>query len=171
MSYQGPMLIREPEIRWPIFVLAGTITVAIALVAAGLHYLTMTRPNLNLSPPTRLEQSLRPGDLEFERFREQIVIDDLVGTEKMHPFNNLSVALIATVRNKTERTITGLELRGAILDSKGSLIRERTVVVIPTRQTALERDEEMNVRILLERIKPASERDHILMEVTALRVH
>lgn len=170
MSYQGPMLIREPQLRWPIVLLAATITAAIALLIAGLQYLVMTQPYSNPGPVTRLQQSLRSGDLEFEQFRKQIVIGRLVGTEKMYPFNNLSVALTATITNTTGRTITGLELRGAILDSKGSVTRERTVVVVPTHQTALERDEAMNVRILLERIKPSSERDHILMEVTALRV-
>jgi hypothetical protein len=28
MSYQGPMLIREPELRWPIVMLAAIITAA-----------------------------------------------------------------------------------------------------------------------------------------------
>ncbi len=44
MSYQGPILIREPELRWPIVLLAAIITTAIALVAAGMHYLALTRP-------------------------------------------------------------------------------------------------------------------------------
>lgn len=167
MSYRGPMLISEPQLRWPIVLLAAIITGLMALMTAGI-YLAMAQP-LSISSPTRLEESLRPGDQEFEQFSKQIAIEHLVGTEKMHPFNNLSVALTATVTNTTGRTITGLELRGAIVNSKGLLIRERTVVVIPTRQTALERDEAMNVRILLERIKPASQRDHILMEVTAVR--
>lgn len=169
MSYQGPLLVREPEIRWPIVVLAGIVTVVIALLAAGMQYLAMTQPYLN-SAPLRLEESLRPGDREFERFREQIVIEHLVGTEKIHPFNNLAIELTATVTNSTGRTITGMELQGAIADSKGSKVRERTVVVIPTRQTALEPDEAMNVRILIESVNPDSERGHILMEVTALRV-
>lgn len=38
MSYQGPILIREPELRWPIVLLAAIITAAIAIVAAGLQY-------------------------------------------------------------------------------------------------------------------------------------
>ena len=168
MSYRMPMLIREPQLRWPIVLLAAIITGVIALMVAGLHYLVMNPSVLKPYPPPRLE-GLRAGDRDFEHFREQIAIGDVIGTEKLHPFNNLSVALTATVTNTTGRTITGLELRGAIVDSKGSLLRERTVVVIPTRQTALEPDEAMNVRILLERLKPGSERDRISLEVTAVR--
>jgi hypothetical protein len=32
MSYQGPMLIKEPELRWPIVLLAALITAVIALL-------------------------------------------------------------------------------------------------------------------------------------------
>ncbi len=39
MSYQGPMLIKEPELRWPIVMLAALLTAAMALLAAGLYYL------------------------------------------------------------------------------------------------------------------------------------
>src|SRR5687768_16514320 len=114
MSYQGPMLIREPEMRWPIFLLAAFITTAIALLAAGMHYVALTQPYVNpyVGQP-RLESALRPGDLEFEQYHEQIVIEQLVGTEKMHPFNSLAVEITATVRNRTGRTISRLEMRGA----------------------------------------------------------
>ncbi|HEY6120231.1 MAG TPA: hypothetical protein VIV66_09745 [Pyrinomonadaceae bacterium] len=47
MSYQGPRLIREPELRWPILVLAAMITAAIALLVAVLYCVAMTQPALN----------------------------------------------------------------------------------------------------------------------------
>lgn len=33
MSYRGPMSIKEPELRWPIVLLAALITAVIALLA------------------------------------------------------------------------------------------------------------------------------------------
>ena len=47
MSYQGPILIREPELRWPIVLLAAMATAVIALLAAVLYYVAMTQPALN----------------------------------------------------------------------------------------------------------------------------
>ena len=47
MSYKGPTLIREPELRWPIVVLAGILTTLIALMVAVLYYAVMTQPYLN----------------------------------------------------------------------------------------------------------------------------
>jgi len=150
--------------------IAALITTAIALLAAGMHYVAMTRPYLEPSyAGPRLEKAFRPGDLGFEQTREQIVIEHLVGNEKMHPFNNLAVEVTATVRNRTARTIGGLELRAAMLDSQNKVVRERTVVVVPARQTALDQDEAINVRILLENISKDSERSHLVMEVSGVR--
>ena len=97
------------------------------------------------------------------------LIEQLVGIEKVHPFDTLAVAMTATVRNNTGRTLSGLELRGAILDSTSPSVRERTVVVIPLRQKILESGEAINTRILLESIDKDSDRAHLVLEVTAMR--
>jgi len=167
MSYQGPMLIREPELRWPIVMLAALLTTAIALLAAGVYYVTQPIVTPNVEPG--LETALFTGQPEFEQFREQIVIEQLVGKEKVHPLNNLAVEITALVKNNTGRKISGLEVRGAILDGQRSTVRDRTVVVIPARQTILEADERINVRILLESIDKDSDRAHAVMEVTGIR--
>ena len=166
MSYQGPMLIREPELRWPIIMIAALINAAISLMAAGLYYLTQPIVSTNVEPV--LERALYTGQPEFEEFREQIVIEQLVGKEKVHPLNNLAVEITALIRNNTGRKISGLEVRGAIRDAQNSTVRERTVVVIPARQTILEADEAINVRILLESIDKDSDRAHAVMEVTGI---
>jgi hypothetical protein len=169
MSYQAPLIIREPELRWPIVILAVVITTIIALVAAGLHYVAMTQPVNNSYSGPRLSSALRPGEPEFEQVREQIEIEQILGTEQVHPFNSLAVDLTATVRNNTGRTISGLEMRGAIVDAQNSTLRERTVMVIPARQTALEPGEAIGVRVLLESINKDSERADMVLEVTGVR--
>ena len=169
MSYQGPVLIREPEIRWPIVILAALITTLIALIVAGMHYVAMTKPYVKHYSAPYLEKALRPGELAFEQVREQIEVAQLIGTESMQPLNSLTVDLTATVTNGTGRTINGLEMRGAILDGHKSTVGERTVVIIPARQTVLEPGEAISVRILLEGISKDSERAHPVMEVTGIR--
>ena len=169
MSYQGPLLIREPELRWPIVVLAAIITTIIALMVAGLYYMATTQPVNTYSGP-HLSSALRPGEPEFERVREQIEIAQLLGTEQVQPFNSLAIDLTATVRNNTGRTISGLEMRGGIVDAQNSIVRERTVMVIPARQTALEPGEAIGVRVLLESISKDSERADMVLEVTGVRL-
>ena len=167
MSYQGPMLIREPELRWPIVMVAALVTTVIAVLAAGIYYVTQPIVTPNVAPA--LERALYSGQPEFEQFREQIVIEQVVGKEKVHPLNSLAVEITAVVRNNTGRKISGLEMRGAIRDARNSTVRERTVVVIPARQTILEPDEAISVRILLDSIDKDSDRAHAVMEVTGIR--
>ena len=103
------------------------------------------------------------------KVREQIEIAQLLGTEQIHPFNSLAIDLTATVKNNTGRTISGLEMRGAIVDPQNSTVRERTVMVIPARQTALEPGEAIAVSVLLEGINKDSERADMVLEVTGIR--
>ena len=168
MSYNGPMLIKEPELRWPIVLLAALITTAIALLLATMHFVASTTPLVNRSSPAQFEWMLQPGHPEFDQFRQQISVERLMGKEKLHPFNNLVVELTGVVRNETGQSISGLEMRGAIVDTENSIVRERTVAVIPLQQTALEHNESINVRILLEGIDRDSDRARAVLEVTGI---
>lgn len=71
MSYQGPVLIKEPELRWPIVVLAALITAVIALLVATMHYVASTRSPVGPASSQRLEWKLQP---ELDRFKPQIAI-------------------------------------------------------------------------------------------------
>ena len=168
-TYRGPTLIAEPNLRWPILILAAVITALLATFAAGLYYLAMTKSDIGSYTEPRLEGALQAGHTEFEEFRRHIAIEEVVGTEKVHPFDTMAVAMTATVRNNTGRNISGLELRGAILDRSNSSLRERTLVVIPRLQKILEPGEAINTRILLDGIDKDSDRAHLVLEVTAIR--
>jgi hypothetical protein len=169
IAYRGPTLVAEPELRWPILILAAVITALLAISIAGLYYLAATQSDVSTFTEPRLEGALQPGQPEFEEVRRHIAIEQLVGTEKLHPFDRLAVAMTATVRNNTGRNISGLELRGAILDRNKSSVRERTTVIIPQRQKILESGEAINTRILLDAIDKDSDRAHLVLEVTAIR--
>src|ERR1041385_136975 len=169
IAYRGPVLVAEPELRWPILLIAAAITALLALATAGLYYGAMTQVDVSSYTEPRLEAALQPGQPEFEEFRQHIAIEQLVGTEKVHPFDTMAVAMTATVRNNTGRTISGLELRGAILDRKNSSVRQRTVVIIPRQQKLLESGEGINTRILLDGIDKDSDRAQLVLEVTATR--
>lgn len=166
--YNGPMLIKEPELRWPIVLLAALMTAAIALLIGVMHFVTSTKSPVSRSSPPRFEWTLQPGQADFDQERQQVTIEQLMGSEKLHPFNNLVVELTAVVRNQSGRTITGLEMRGAILDPANSTLRERTVAVIPVQQTVLEINEAINVRILLEGIDRDAHRARTELEVTGI---
>lgn len=173
MAYRGPTLIREPELRWPVILLAAAVTSIGVLVTAGIIRLAMTRPYARHVLEQRLDGAIRSESPEFEELSGRLVVEQLVvAAEGPRPLSDLAVELTGTVRNTTGRTVTGLELRGVILDAMSSPVRERTVVVVPTRQSALEPGEAINVSILLEGINPEAERSVPVMpviEVTGVR--
>jgi hypothetical protein len=112
IAYRGPTLIAEPDLRWPILILAAALTALLAIATAGLYYVAATQSAVTSYTEPRLEGALQPGQPAFEEFRRHIAIEQLVGTEKVHPFDTLAVAMTATLHNNTGRNISGLELRG-----------------------------------------------------------
>ena len=169
MAYRGPTLIKEPEIRWPVIVVAAAITGVIVLATAAIISLAATRPYQGPVSEQRLGDAIRQETPGFERFSGQLLVEQLVATEAPRPPDEAAVEVMGTVRNTTGRTVTGLELRGALLGAQSEPLRERTVVVVPTKQTALEPGETINVSILLEGVGPEAERTAPLIEVTAVR--
>lgn len=169
MAYRGPTLITEPEIRWPVLLVAAAITSVIVLLTTGIIHLLATRPDRGRGLEQRLEGAIRRESPRFDELSGQLVVERLGAAEAPRPLNEQAVEITGTVRNATGRTVTGLELRGVILDALSMPLRERTVVVVPLRQAALEPGEAINVSILLEGVSPEAERAAHVMEVTGLR--
>jgi hypothetical protein len=76
------------------------------------------------------------------------------------------MTLRATVRNFTGRTLNGLEVHAAVVDLTGKPVKERNVIVIPSRQPELDNNQTMKVQVLLEGINKNDTRANIKMEVT-----
>ena len=153
-----------------LILVVAVITTLLMLVMACLVHLAQTRPGVRPTVEPRLDWAIRPEMQGFEHLREKIVVEQLVATEAPRPLGDLAVEINATVRNTTDRALSGLEVRGAVLDAQRSALRERTVIVVPARQTALEPGEALGVRVLLEGIRPEAERAGVLMEVTGVRL-
>lgn len=121
----------------------------------------------------RLENAIRPESPEFEELRRRISMDDPGATESTRAIGDMVMVLQTTVRNFTGRTITGLEMRAAVVDLEGNPVRERTVIVLPsarTGQTEIEPNNTLPVQVMLEGIRQDAVRANIRMEITAIRV-
>ena len=71
--------------------------------------------------------------------------------------------------NFTGRTLSGLEIKGIVVDHQGKPVNRAAVVVIPTRQAELENNRGMPVRVRLEGMTDKDDRANIQMEVTAFK--
>src|SRR3712207_4548422 len=117
MSNAEQNLTATDNTRRTIFIIGG---IAAALLVAGIIYLS-TRPSTSIgTADQRLEGALRPGSPEFEQYRERIVVDQPEATEATRPIGDIVMELQTTVRNFTGRTINGLEMYGAVVDTEGT---------------------------------------------------
>jgi hypothetical protein len=63
-----------------------------------------------------------------------IVLDSPEADEAKRPLGDIVMSLHTTVRNLTGKTLNGLEMWAAVVDHQGKAVKERTVVIVPTRQ-------------------------------------
>jgi hypothetical protein len=136
-----------------------------AAFIAAFFYLLMRNTAAPSAPPT-LAGAIRQGSPDFEKYKKLIARDDPVADEAKRALGDTVMTLQTTVRNFTGRTITGLEMHGAVVDHDGKPVKEKTLVVIPGRQGELEPNKTMKVAIVLEGFTDNDDRANIRMEVT-----
>jgi hypothetical protein len=136
-----------------------------AAFIAGFFYLLL-RNTATPSAPATLAGAVRSGSPDFEKYSKLIVLDEQVADEAKRALGDTVMTLHTTVRNFTGRTITGLEIRAAVVDHDGKSVKERTVVVIPGRQSELDPNKTMKASVLIEGFTDNDDRANIKMEVT-----
>jgi hypothetical protein len=161
--------IAEPDgSRRTIFIIVAVISV---LLIAGLFFWmrSASKTSAGDSQQQRLEGGIRAGTPEFEQYRQKIVMDKPEATESKRALGDIVMTLVTTVRNFSGRTLNGLEMHAAVVDIQGRAVKERTLVVIPTRRPELENNGTMLVSIPIDRFTDADDRANIKMEITAIR--
>jgi flagellar basal body-associated protein FliL len=150
-----------------------TIIIVVAVVAAiaiaTLFYLLMRATGGGAVEPT-LEGAIRAGAPEFTQYASKIVVDKPEASESKRALGDIVMNLQSTVHNFTGRTLTGLEVKGMVVDHQGKPVNEKTVVVIPTRQADLENNRGIPVQVRLEGMTDKDDRADIRMEVTAFKL-
>src|SRR6266545_8311363 len=112
------------------------VAVAAALIIGVLFYLLLRASGSGTVQPS-LAGAIRPGSPEFEQSRTRIVLDDPEADEARRALGDIVMSIHTTVRNFTGKTIDALEVKGAVVDHQGKPVKEKTVLVIPTRQPEL----------------------------------
>lgn len=144
------------------------VSVVAAIVIALLFYFLMRASTGVVVEPT-LEGAIRAGSPEFAEYQPRIHVDPPEANEAKRALGDIVMNLQSTVRNFTGRTLNGLEIRGSVVNRQGQPVKQRTVVVIPTRKPELEPNHTMLVTIRLEGMTEADERANIKMEVTGFK--
>jgi hypothetical protein len=149
-----------------------TVIIVVAVIAAvaiaGLFYFLMRASGGGTVEPN-LEGAIRAGSPEFDQYASKIVLDPPEAYESKRALGDIVMNLQTIVHNFTGRTLSGLEIKGVVVDHQGKPVSQRAAVVIPTRQPELENNRSMAVRVMLEGMTDKDDRANIKMEVTAIR--
>lgn len=144
------------------------VAVAAAVVVALFFYVLMRAGGSGGGEP-RLEGAIRAGSAEFEQYKTQIVLDEPEAFESPRALGDIVMTLKTRVRNLSNKTLNGLEIRGVVVDHQGQPLKERAVVMIPARQAELPPNKSMEVSVWLDGFKETDPRANIKMEVSAVR--
>lgn len=145
------------------------VAVAAAVVIALFFYLLMRAGGSSGGAEPTLQGGIRAGTPQFDQYKSQIALDDPEATEAKRALGDIVMTLVTTVRNLSGKTLNGLEIRAAVVDYDGKPVKERTVLIIPTRQPELPPNKTMQVPITLEGMTDTDARANIKMEVTAVK--
>lgn len=165
----------KDKTRLTVFIVAGLI--AIVLIAGLVVYLkTRPEPQPISVLDQKLEEGLSADSSEFEKYRDLIKLDEPEADYASSVASGIQMRLVTTARNFTGRTIIGLEMRGSVTDLDGKLLKERTMVVIPSNVVEeLQSSETARVPIPIagfqgeDAARIESGQAKIKMEVTAVR--
>lgn len=142
------------------------VVAAIAALAIGGFFYLLLRKSVATGPPPTLQGAIRRGSADWDKYLKLIALDDPEADEAKRALGDTVMTLHTTARNFTGRTITGLEIRAAVVDSDGKTVKERTLVVIPGRQPELDPLKTMKVSIMIDGFSDEDNRANIKMEVT-----
>lgn len=144
------------------------VAIAAAVLIAAFFYVLMRASSGVPGEPT-LQGAIREGSPQFDQYKSQIYLEEPEATEARRALGDIVMRLTTTVRNLTGRTLTGLEVRAAVVDYEGKPVKQRSVVVIPTRQPELLPNKPMQVNVMLDGMKDTDARANIRMEVVAFK--
>lgn len=145
------------------------VAVIAAVVIAALFYLLMRTVGSGSVEQT-LQGAIRAGSPEFAVNQSKIVLDAPEAYESKQALGGIVMNLQTIAHNFTGRTLTGLEIKGMVVDHQGKPVNQRTVVVLPnSRQTDLEQNRAIIVQVRLEGMTDKDDRANIKMEVTAFK--
>jgi len=162
MSASARQLPGTDESRRKIIIVVAIVS---GIAIAAIFYILLRASGGGRVEPT-LENAIRPSNSEFEQYRERIVLDPPEADEAKRALGDIVMSVHTTARNFTGRTLDGLEVRAAVVNHQGQPVKERTVVVIPTRQPELHPNKTMYVQVMLEGMTDNDDRANIRMEIT-----
>lgn len=151
-----------------VFIIALVFAV---LSATAIIYLTTLMPAAEQTRTETLENAYREGSPEFEALTKKIIISNNADkmTELRTGIGTIVMRLTGTVKNITGKTITGLEIKVGMINSKNEVIKDKTLVIIPKEIEKLESGKETQVTVSIDGFSEDDDRANAFWKVSAIK--
>jgi len=144
--------------------------VGVILLGAGIWLLTR-QPSMEDQMANILEGSYHEGTPEFAAITKDIIISTAESTrESPNAFGTISMWIDGTIRNKGDKMINGLEINVAVIDTFNRVLKEKRLLVVPTKKPQLGSGETIDVHLEIGGFDKKDDRANIRWKVTAIRV-
>ncbi len=149
----------------------GALFVAFLVIAGGIYLLSF-QPTLDEQKQQILNGAIVPGSPEFETLSKQIIIttDADNTTESYTGLGKIMMNVPATIRNKSDKTITLLQVKLGVVDQQNQMIKEKEVIVVPGLQVnILPPNDSIKIQQTLDGFDPKADRAMVRWLVTAIK--
>ena len=150
--------------------LVGAILAVIAVVGIVVGVVIMPTPEEEKQAV--LEDSFKEGSPEFDEYTKQIIVstDPKRLLESTTGLGDIVMQIGGSIYNRGDKSITGLELSVGMIDSKGELIKDKKVLVIPKEHPELKPKETIDVSVNVPGFEPDDDRANARWKVTAIKL-
>ena len=147
------------------------ILVAVLVVAGGVLLIWKIQPSMQEQQDQALVGAVREGSPEFDAVTRRIVAETNEDETWHSPVGTggIMMQIAGRVRNNGDKVITGLEIKVSVVDIGGKVVKDKTLVVVPTQVKKLAPKEQMNVTVRMDGFKPDDDRANIRWKVTAIK--
>ena len=143
---------------------------AVALIGA-IIFLIAQRPSIEDQTAAIMNGALREGSPEFDAINKQIIISTDENTvESPTGLGTISMYIRGNVKNRSDRTITLLEVNAAVVSTTNQVLKQKRVLVVPTQVVSLGPGETIPLTLTLDGFDRKDDRADIRWKVTAIKL-
>jgi hypothetical protein len=144
--------------------------VGVVLLGAAIFLLTR-QPSMEDQMAMILEGSIHEGAPQFADLTKDIVIATSPDTvQSPNAFGTISMYIAGKIYNKGDKTINGLEINVSVVDTFNEILKEKRLLVVPTKQPELAPGQTIDVYLEIGGFDKKDDRANIRWKVTAIRV-
>ncbi len=142
-----------------------------AFVIGGAIWLISLKPSMQEQVQQNMEGAFREGAPEFIALTKKVVIqtDEDRTMESPIGLGTIVMSIGGKIKNLTGKTLNGLEVNVAVIDTFGKPVKDKTLIVVPNQVEKLESGATVNVTVRIEGFDPKADRANIRWKVTAIK--